>query len=295
MNSVANKPKRVLICGATGYLGRYLVRSAHEAGHWVRALVRKPDGLGENRKLCDDVFVGQATEPTTLAGMCDDIDVVISSLGNRTVKRKPTFWDVDYAANMNIVERATKAKVEQFIFVSVLHGDVTRSEIPQVEAREQVADALKKTDLHWTIERPSGFFNDMSEFFNMARDRGSVWIFGDGKVAFNPIHGADLADAIVSHVGDENAYGKEYPEGGPEVLTLRQIAELACEAAGKAPKIRSVPMWVLGAAATVITPFNGNVGSLLSMFHAMATTDAVTERYGTHHLADFYRELAAGD
>ena len=76
MNAPDKGQTRVLICGATGYLGRYLVQCAHDRGHWVRALVRRPEGLGEARQACDDVFVGQATQPETLAGLCDGIDVV---------------------------------------------------------------------------------------------------------------------------------------------------------------------------------------------------------------------------
>lgn len=284
--------KRVLVCGATGYLGRHVVLEAHRRGHRVRALARDPERLGDARAACDEVFVGQATDEGTLAGLCDGIDVVISSLGNRTLARRPTVWDVDFRANMNVLRRAEEAKVGQLVFVSVLRGAEARASVPQIEARERVVDALRSSSIPWTVVRPSGFYNDMGEILEMAR-KGTVWIPGKGDTRFNPIHGADLAGAILDHVGDPASLGKELPVGGPDVLTMREIGELAFSALGKPPRIRSFPAWMLGGAAAVIKPFNVNVASLIAMFGVFIGEDAVTERHGSHHLADFYRDLAA--
>lgn len=291
MSEETRASARVLICGATGYLGRYLVREAHDRGHFVRALVRRESGLGEARAACDDVFVGQATDFSTLGGMCDDIDVVVSALGNRTLKRKPTFWEVDYGANLSILRRALSAEVKQLIFVSVLDGAQHRGAIPQVEARERVVDELKRSDIGWTVIRPSGFFNDMAEFFHMARKTGTVWLPGAGTTRFNPIHGADLAKVTLDGVGEQH-YGREIPAGGPDVLSLRQVGELAFAALGKEPRFRSFPAWLMPASARLLKPFNENVASLIAMFAAFSGADAVTDQHGTHHLADFYRELA---
>lgn len=285
-------PLRVLVCGATGYLGGYVVEAARARGHRVRALVRSASRFREQGRDADEVFEGQATDPATLEGLCDGIDVVFSSLGNRTLRRKPTCWDVDERANLHVVARARAAGVRQFVFVSVLHGDRARRDVPQIEARERVVDDLKAGAMPWTIVRPSGFFNDMSEILEMAR-KGTAWVIGDGDTPFNPIHGADLAEVCVDAIGDPSAIGREIPAGGPGVLTMRQVAEAAFAALGRPPKIRSAPFWALRAAGAVIKPFNVNVASLLLMFTAFAGDDAVTDRYGTHHVEDFFRELAA--
>ncbi|NOZ02820.1 MAG: NmrA family NAD(P)-binding protein, partial [Deltaproteobacteria bacterium] len=50
----------VLVAGATGYLGKHVVRALHEAGFPVRALARKAERLGDVRELCDEVVVAQA-------------------------------------------------------------------------------------------------------------------------------------------------------------------------------------------------------------------------------------------
>jgi NAD(P)-dependent dehydrogenase (short-subunit alcohol dehydrogenase family) len=89
--------KRVLVCGATGYLGRHVVQAAKAEGYRVRALVREEARLGDAGAACDEVFVGEATRAETLRGLCDGVDLVISSLGNRTLHRRPTVWELTTA------------------------------------------------------------------------------------------------------------------------------------------------------------------------------------------------------
>mgnify|MGYP001379715805 CR=1 FL=1 len=114
--------RRVLVAGSTGYLGRHLVKALHAQGHWVRALVRDPSRLGEAAAAVDEVFVGQATDDATLAGVAEGVDAVISCLGNRTFKRRPSVWEVDRDANVNLVRRSREVNVSRFVFVSVLGG-----------------------------------------------------------------------------------------------------------------------------------------------------------------------------
>ena len=277
---------RVLIAGATGYLGRHLVAAAEAAGHHVRALARRDEGLGA------ETFVAEATRPATLAGICDDIEVVISALGNRSTRRAPTVWDVDYAANLHLVHRAREARVRRFVFVSVLDGPRARESVPQADAREAVVDELLRHGPPATIVRPSGFFNDLGAYLDMART-GTLWLVGDGRARLNPIHGADLAKAIVSRLDEPPG---AYDIGGPEVLSQREIAGLAFEALGRTGTIRRVPAALVARGARLVTPWNENAGSLMALLAHFGRGELVAPAYGHRRLADFFRErvTAAG-
>jgi uncharacterized protein YbjT (DUF2867 family) len=80
---------RVLVAGATGYLGRLVVREFKRRGAWVRVVGQHPDKLkmqGPSLEpaiagLVDGVFVGEVTQPETLRWLCDGIEVVFSSIG----------------------------------------------------------------------------------------------------------------------------------------------------------------------------------------------------------------------
>ena len=65
----------------------------------------------------------------------------------------------------------------------------------------------------------------MADIFRMAT-KGKVWLIGSGRTRLNPIHGADLADVIASALGAQQPEA-EVAVGGPDVLTQREIAELA--------------------------------------------------------------------
>lgn len=280
----------IVVAGATGYLGRNVVKSAHARGYRVRALVRDEARLGEARTACDEVFVGEATDKATLAGLCDGADYLFSSLGNRTLARKPDCFAVDFRANMNVLARARDAGVQRVVFVSVLRGRENRGHVPQIEARERVVDALRGGPVPWTVIRASGFFNDMYEILGMAR-RGRVWIPAGGA-RFNPIDGADLAEVCLDAVGEPDAVGREIPAGGPDCLSMREIGELAFAALGTPSRVSEIPLWALTAAGRVVRPFNLNVASLILMMAALAAGDACCDAYGEHRLESFFSAAA---
>ena len=70
--------KTYLIAGATGYLGKHLVKAANAAGHRVHAVARSPENVPD---CADEVIVAEATNAESLVGICDGVDVVVSSLG----------------------------------------------------------------------------------------------------------------------------------------------------------------------------------------------------------------------
>lgn len=284
----------VLVAGATGYLGRHVVTALHRNGFKVRALARDPERLGEAKNLCNDVFVAEATRDTTLDGLCDGVDVVFSSIGLRSFAPRPSFWEVDYQANMNILLRATSASVRHFIFISALNADRIRGQVAAADARERVVDALIGSGLTWTVLRPTGFFNDMEELFKMAR-RGAFYVIGDGSARINPIHGADVADQVVRCIRDHRIQNQAIGIGGPDVFTTRQIGELAFEALRRPPKIRSIPPWLLGGASLVLAPFNSNAATLLRAMQVLSDMDMTGSPCGRHRLRDFFFELAGAE
>jgi len=282
---------KVLVAGATGYLGKHVVRALHRDGHAVRALARNPDKLADVRDLCAEVAVAEATKPETLGDVMGGASVLVSSLGKHDFDRATTAWDIDFEANKNLLERAKAAGAERVVFVSVFHGPALRKEgISSAEAREGVVDLIRESGLSWAIVRPTGFFNDMADFFNMAAS-GSAWVVGDETARMNPIHGADLADVIALAVSsDEN---EEIDVGGPDALTQREMAELAFAALGTKPKIHHLPAWVVSTAAAPVGLWNPFVADLLRAVAIMSRDGAEAPKHGSHHLADFYRELAA--
>ena len=114
------------------------------------------------------------------------VDVVISTVGITRQKDGLTYMAVDYRANLNLLNEARKAGVKKFIYVSVLNGEhLTQLKI--CEAKEKFVNTLMNSGMDYCVIRPNGFFSDMGDFLDMAK-QGRVYLFGDGKKKMNPIH-----------------------------------------------------------------------------------------------------------
>jgi uncharacterized protein YbjT (DUF2867 family) len=231
--------QRVLVAGATGYLGKFIVQELHKQGYWVRALSRDNRKIAPVRQYVDEVFIGEATRPETIKDLCKDIDIVFSSLGITKQKDGLTYMDVDYQANRNVLDEALIADVTKFMYISVLNSDKLRH-LEIVKAKERFAQELQEADIEHIVIRPNGFFSGMTEILNMAK-RGRVYLIGKGEFRANPIHGADLAEACVGWLGSNRG---ECDIGGPEMLTQNEIVMQAFEVLGKKPHITYIPLMV---------------------------------------------------
>lgn len=277
--------KRILVAGATGYLGGFVAREFKTRGHFVRALARSPEKLDSTEASPDEIVRAEVTRPETLENVCDGIDVVFSSVGITRQKDSLTFRDVDYQGNRNLLDAALRAGVEKFIYVSVFDGPNLRH-LDIVRAHEDFVNDLKASGIDYAVIRPTGYFSDMGEFLTMA-GKGRVWLIGRGDNLANPIHGADLAAACVDAM---EAGNRELDVGGPEVLTYREVAETAFRSLGKQVRISSVPVWIMRSVMAVAGVFNRHQAQLLAFFVTMMTSDTVAPATGTRRLGAHFAE-----
>ena len=277
--------KRVLVAGATGYLGGFVVQEFKARGYFVRAMARSPEMLNHLQRSVDEIVRAEVTQAGTLEHVCDGIDVVFSSIGITKQKDKLTFRDVDYQGNVNLLEAAQRAGVGKFIYVSVFNApNLLHLEI--VKAHEDFVEALRASGIDYIVLRPTGYFSDMSEFLKMAK-KGRVYLIGRGRNRVNPIHGADLAVSCVDALEGEQ---KEADVGGPEIMTYREIAELAFQSLGKPARITSVPVWVMKLVIAVTRIVSTHQGERLAFFTTAMTCDVVAPATGTHSLAAHFAE-----
>lgn len=285
---------KILIAGATGYLGRYVTREFKRRGYFVRVLVRNPNKLRKEGKFLapkidefvDEFHIGDVTKPDTLKGVAKGMDVVFSSVGMTRPERGKNFQEVDYKGNLNLLREALKEGVKLFIYVSVFKGPNFKW-VQGVRAHEDFVEELKKAEADFRVIRPTGFFSDMAQFFNMAK-QGFVIIIGSGKNHINPIHGEDLAEFIANSIESKE---KEFNVGGPEVFSFDEIAELALRVLGKKRRILHISSRVVGTAGSFLGLFGKIYKDMTDFVKALSMDDFVAPQYGRHRLEDFYSEL----
>lgn len=280
----------VLVAGATGYLGRYVVAELHSRGHLVRAVVRDRDrarregpwGSPSLDGLVDEWALGSVTDPRFTRDLAANVEHVVSALGVTRQKADP--WQIDNLANLAILNSALK-HAGSFTYINTLGGD--RCPARLTRAKSAFAQTLSVAEIGAQIINPPAYFSDMTEVLTMAR-RGLVAVFRP-EARINPIHGADLAAYVVDRM--EEGRTSTWDVGGPDVLSWRELAHLAFDAVGKRSRVLTVPAWALPPALRLTGLFSPRLADTAQFMAWNMTRDCVAPMTGTHHLADFYRTV----
>lgn len=283
------------------------------SGYNVRAVVRpdRPSTASAAHKLQQagaEIWYGDVTKPATLRGCCDGARAVVSALGVRDFRKTDgSVWTVDQDGSIAVWREAAAAKVLTFVLVATYEGRASRRVEPISEAKEQAVDVVtseaRAAGVCFCIMRPTAFFKDMAAWLvdpllvgRLAR------VSGGGAPRINPIAGADVATLIRECIDEGGTTNRELPVGGPEVFTLRGMAELACKVTGRDPttSIKARRLWPL----KVVAPFARVLGTVWPSAAALAdgarfvlysaTHDAVGDAYGSRTLeAAFVESVAA--
>ena len=280
----------VLVAGATGYLGRYVVAELHSRGHLVRAVVRDRDrarregpwGSPSLDGLVDEWALGSVTDPRFTRDLAADVEHVVSALGVTRQKADP--WQIDNLANLAILNSALK-HAGSFTYINTLGGD--RCPARLTRAKSAFAQTLSVAEIGAQIINPPAYFSDVTEVLTMAR-RGLVAVFRP-EARINPIHGADLAAYVVDRM-EEGRTGT-WDVGGPDVLSWRELAHLAFDAVGKRSRVLTVPAWALPPALRLTGLFSPRLADTAQFMTWNMMRNCVAPTTGTHHLADFYRTV----
>ncbi|OEE72960.1 SDR family oxidoreductase [Vibrio splendidus] len=287
MNVTNELKSRILVAGATGYLGRHLIEALQACDADFKAQARSADKLKDLGLNDSQIQIAQVTDSDSLKGCCDGVDIVISCVGITRQKEGLSYMDVDYQANLNLLEEAERAGVKKFVYVSAFRANVIKS-VRLLEAKERFACRLLVSEqLAPCVVRPNGFFADIEEFYNMAQS-GRVYLFGSGDVRLNPIHGADLADFILASLPNAE---KELDVGGPDALSATQIAALAFQSQGKMTRITYIPDCVRKLALSVIRRLPENRVGPAEFFLSAMEGDAIAPCVGKHHLSGYFSQL----
>ena len=286
------KTEKILLAGATGYLGQYILAALLREEYPTRIVVRNKSKLSPallTHPLLE-VVEAEVTQPDTLRGVCKGVHKVISSIGITRQKDGLTYEQVDFQANKNLLDEALREGVRKFIYVSVFKGEAMRH-IAIGAAKEHFVDTLKASGLDYCIIRPSGFYSDMTIFFKMAKaKKDEILLFGKGQYAMNPIHGEDLAEVCVAQL---ERYEREVNVGGAEIFTQTEMARLAFEVLHKPANISYLPDWVrrlILKMGKYLLP-KSIYGAIEFFLTTMAMDVVAPMQVGKHRLKAFFESL----
>lgn len=237
---------RVLVTGGTGFIGTHLCRELDRRGHDVTALSRDPDAT----KVPDGVetAVGDVTAYDSIEAAFEGQDAVVNLVALSAVF-KPKGGDqmhdrVHRGGTENCVRAAEETGVDRFVQMSALGADPD-GPTAYVRAKGRAEEVVEDSTLDWTIFRPSIVFGEGEEFIPFTKKIAPPYLTplpGGGKTRFQPIWVGDLAAIFADSLEDDKHVGQVYEIGGPEVLTLADVARIVHRADGRDANVVPIPM-----------------------------------------------------
>lgn len=248
----------ILIVGARGRLGGTVARNLLASGSRVRVLSRTPAQLDDLEQLGAEVVGGDLRDPASLARACQGVDRIVASAHAFDGTGANTVAAVDGRGNRALIDAARAAGVAHFVLTSII-GARPDHPIDLWRAKASAESHLRASGLSYTILRPTAYMETWIELLGEPIVRqGKPLIFGRGANPINFVAVNDVARFARLALDDDRARNQILEIGGPENLTLLQVARAIERALGRvsaAPRhIPRAMMRLLGVAARPISP-----------------------------------------
>jgi NADH dehydrogenase len=266
----------VIVFGGSGFVGRHIVRALARDGWRIRVAVRRPDLAGFLRPLgvVGQIELVQANlrYPESVAAALEGADAVINASGIQRQSGRQTYEAVHALGAGAIARAAAAAGVDKLVHVSGVGAD-PRSSNPYIASKGSGEIAVREAAPAAVILRPSVIFGPEDDFLNrfgaLARALPALPLFGGGATKLQPVFVGDVALAALAVIGDARAAGRAYELGGPEIMTLREIATLTLRIVERRRALVPLPFGVARLVA-----WSTEVASALSLgvFPAALTT-----------------------
>ncbi len=233
---------RVLVFGATGYMGTHLVPRLAAAGHAVRAAARHPAALAGRGWEGVELFQADALKPETLGPALEGMDVAYYLV--HSMAAGPQFDRIDRVAAQNFRDAAAASSVKRIIYLGGLQpgGDAST----HLRSRKETGDILRQGPVPVTELRAGVIVGAGSAAFEVIRDLvfhlplmvTPRWV----RSRSQPIALADTLEYLVRLPRIPEAAGKIYDAGGPEILTYEDMMRQFGELVGRRPAVVPVPV-----------------------------------------------------
>lgn len=235
-------PQRILVLGASGYIGQHLVRTLSQQGHQILAAARHVDRLAKLQLANVSCHKVDLSWPDNLPALLQDIDTVYFLVHN--MGEGGDFIAQERQVALNVRDALREVPVKQLIFLSSLQAP-PHEQSDHLRARQATADILREAGVPVTELRAGIIVGAGSAAFEVMRDMvynlpvltPPRWV----RSRTTPIALENLLHYLVALLDHPACEHRIFEAAGPEVLSYQQQFEHFMAVSGKRRWLLPIP------------------------------------------------------
>jgi len=252
----------ILIVGGSGRLGRATALRLLAQGKAVRVMTRSPSSVVDLEQRGVEIVSGDLRNPAQLHHACQGIEQVLAAAHALNGKGNNNPSSVDNLGNRHLIDAARTSGVKHYIFISIQGASPDHS-LEFFRIKYAVEDYLRASRLDYTILRPSAYMDLWGELIGVPiLEHGKVTIFGSGENPINFISVDNVAEMVCMALEDQHALNRTIDLGGPQNLTMNEVAQIFEKLSGHSATKRYIPLAAMRVMSLFMRPINPTLSRL---------------------------------
>ena len=252
----------ILVTGATGFIGRHLVKALSKGGHSVRCLVRKSSDINPLRDINVDIFFGDLIVKDSLRQALEKIDLIYHLAGEVYSRKKDDYYKGNVLATRNLLDICKEKNPKRIIFLSsvgVYKPVTTKTLLTEESECEPITyygktkldaeELIKKNNISWVIIRAPvtyGPFQQrvLNKFFLDAVNKKKVLLIGDGNNLRSLCFIDNLVEGLVLLANKADIDRKTYILSDNSPYTFNDMIETASKVIQQRVEVTHLPSFL---------------------------------------------------
>jgi len=242
------KQKIATIFGASGFIGRHLLRSLAEKDFRIVVATRSPYLNGHLKPLGNpgqiDLEKVNIYDQENLKNLVRNSNIVINLVGILNENRKQKFFNIHEKFPNLLSQICNEFNIEKFIHISALSPN-QKIKSNYISSKLRGEEKIFENFENSVILRPSIVFGPEDKFFNqfafLSQFLPFLPLFGEGKTKFQPVYVGDVVKSINAILNKENINKNIYEIVGPEIYSFRELLEIVLKLVNRKKFFLNIP------------------------------------------------------